>query len=128
MKKVLKNKKGFTLVELMVVVAILGVLVAVAVPAYNGVTDSANKKVCATNIRTIESAILQAQVAGVELSDGTIGNNNETGLDDYIKDAATLACPSDKEATKSGYVFDVDTGAVTCAYEPSHTKAAANAD
>ena len=127
MKKVLKNKKGFTLVELMVVVAILGVLVAVAVPAYNGVTESANKKVCATNIRTIESAILQAQVAGVELEDCTIGDGT-TALDNYIKDAATLACPSDKGTPKKGYAFTASTGAVTCTHEPAHTKAAASAD
>ncbi|MEG1774122.1 MAG: prepilin-type N-terminal cleavage/methylation domain-containing protein, partial [Oscillospiraceae bacterium] len=41
MKKTRKSKKGFTLVELMVVVAILGVLVAVAIPVYNGVTEKA---------------------------------------------------------------------------------------
>lgn len=63
----LKNKKGFTLVELMVVVAILGILVAVAVPVYNNVTDSAKDKTCATNVRTIESAIMQAEASGVDI-------------------------------------------------------------
>ena len=66
-----KNKKGFTLVELMVVVAILGVLVAIAVPAYNGITTTANKKVCAANLKLIEQAAVQASLMGRELPSGT---------------------------------------------------------
>jgi type IV pilus assembly protein PilA len=44
MKTFLKNKKGFTLTELMIVVVILGILVLIAVPIYNNVTDKAEKK------------------------------------------------------------------------------------
>ena len=48
------NKKGFTLVELMIVVVILGILVAIAVPIFSSVTKNAKKKACASNIRIIE--------------------------------------------------------------------------
>lgn len=55
----LKNKQGFTLVELMIVVVILGILVAVAVPIFSAVSANARKKTCLNNIDMIERAVTQ---------------------------------------------------------------------
>ncbi len=57
MFKFLKSKKGFTLVELMIVVVIMAILVAVAVPIYSAVTANAKKKTCIANMREIVSQI-----------------------------------------------------------------------
>jgi type II secretion system protein G len=57
-QKAKKNQKGFTLVELMVVVVIIGILVAIAIPVYNNTLDSAKEKADAANVRTIEGAVV----------------------------------------------------------------------
>jgi len=71
MKKMLIDSKnsqdGFTLVELMVVVLIIGILVAIAVPVYNSTQAKAKETACQANIRIIQSAILQAEINGDEL-------------------------------------------------------------
>lgn len=52
----IKNKKGFSLVELMIVVVIMGILVAVAIPLYGTITENAERKTCGTNKSEIISA------------------------------------------------------------------------
>ena len=55
--KWLHSKKGFTLIELMIVILIIAILVAIAVPVYLAATKSAQKRTCQSNLRTIDSAI-----------------------------------------------------------------------
>ena len=45
MKKGKKRTEGFTLVELICVIAILGILVAIAVPSYRGIQDKSAEQV-----------------------------------------------------------------------------------
>lgn len=69
MRKMLQNKKGFTLVELMIVIVIMGILVAVAIPVYGAVTKNAEKKTCASNVQTIKANMATLQMTGG--ADGT---------------------------------------------------------
>lgn len=60
LRKQIKNQRGFTLVELLVVVAIIGVLAAIAIPKFTDSTASAKGAKVLADMKTIDSAILQA--------------------------------------------------------------------
>ena len=55
--KFFKNKKGFTLVELVVVIAILGILAGIAIPRFMDATASAKGSKIVADLRTIDSAV-----------------------------------------------------------------------
>lgn len=58
--KINRRRKGFTLVEIMIVVLIIGILLAIAVPNFMKARDSSRAKTCVANLRQIEAAKEQA--------------------------------------------------------------------
>ena len=52
-----KQDKGFTLVELLIVIVILGILATVTVFAVRGITDQGQKSACSADTKTMETAV-----------------------------------------------------------------------
>jgi type IV pilus assembly protein PilA len=91
-----KSKKGFTLVELMVVVVIIGILTAIAIPVFKNVETNAKDNTCDANERTIQSAI---QLYKAE-NNGTDPVNLAALIPAYIKEEPQ--CPFESDRTDSG--------------------------
>jgi len=106
LKLFLKNVKGFTLVELMVVVVILGILTSIAIPMYNTTQDRARLRACHANQRIIEGAAQQLVAEDKKLQD--CGNSAQVYslLKDYLH--AEPKCPGGGEYSLTS------TGTVSC--------------
>lgn len=78
MKKKLNNKKGFTLAELLIVVAIIGILVAVSIPIFTSKLGDAKKATDLANIRAAKAAAA-TEVLGGDASSKTYYYNAESG-------------------------------------------------
>ena len=75
MKK--NEKKGFTLAELLIVVAIIAVLVAISIPIFNSQLEKARKAVDMQNARNIESALMAAFTDGTIQVPETVDQNGD---------------------------------------------------
>lgn len=100
MKALHKNEKGFTLVELMVVVVIIAILIAIAIPIYGAVQERAERRACQANLRTIDgqAAIYNAMTASEQIAAGGF-----TGMFDS---------PPTHPRTETAYALDPTTSAV----------------
>lgn len=119
------NKKGFTLAELLVVVAIIAVLVAIAIPIFSSQLEKSREAVDAANIRAAYAEVVSNKVSGEEKTSTTVTLTQEKenwqntfefpknlkGVDGTAEGAANAQPKKDKvvtiTATDSGATIDI---------------------
>ena len=70
LKKFRENKKGFTLAELLVVVAIVGILVAISIPVFTAQLGKARKATNEANLRAAKAAAVAAYLTDDTKNEG----------------------------------------------------------
>lgn len=114
MLKKLQNKKGFTLMEMLIVVAIIAVLVAIAIPVFNGTLTKSKEAADVANVRATYA----------EWQTAMLTENTKAPAD---KDAF-LKGPAGTDTLTLNYLDKLTVADGTITYKASKLTDAANAD
>lgn len=107
-----RMRRGFSLIELMIVVAIIGILAAVAVPSFLDATDEAKAARIQADLATVGSAveIYYAKNGNYPGSLDELVSKSADGKGGYLR-----AVPK-SPVEKSPYVLEAGSGEVTCSF------------
>jgi len=102
----LDSSKGFTLVEIMIVVMIIGLLAALAIPIFKKAREDSIKNACINNLRQMSMAKEIAALSNNWNNDdnaGTIGNPEYLDIiSQYIKGGERPMCPTGAKCFYNG--------------------------
>ncbi|MBM3832824.1 MAG: prepilin-type N-terminal cleavage/methylation domain-containing protein [Verrucomicrobia bacterium] len=92
------RKGGFTLVEIMIVVAIIGLLAAIAIPNFVKARTSVQKNACIANLRQIEGAKEQWALENKK-TEGAATTGSESAINAFLRGGNTPSCPGNGSYT-----------------------------
>lgn len=108
LKNTLKNKKGFTLAELLIVVAIIAILVAISIPVFTGQLNKAKKSTDEANERAAKAAAINEYYE--QQKDFILYYDAENGKIVNAKDAKKLK-PYGKQSDNTTKIIQVNVDA-----------------
>lgn len=112
-REALRKRKGFTLIELVIVIVIIGVLAGIAALSYANVTQSSKDGVAKSNLRAIKSAVTVYQADHQGLLPKPVGNIAGTANTAAAKGIDNFKDYLDKDVYEkpgNGYTYEVKNG------------------
>jgi type IV pilus assembly protein PilA len=117
MNKSIRSSQGFTLVEIMIVVVIIGLLAAMAIPAFQKVRQSSQDKAVLNNARQLAAA---ADQYFLENGVSSVSQGSLVGSTNYVKALNLVANETYPAGFTQGQTITIDgiAGARTITYAP----------
>lgn len=85
------SSRGFTLIEIMIVVGIIGILSAIAIPSFYKARTRSQQNVCMANLKQIDGAAQQWALENRKTSSDTYTLAN---VSDFLKGSVVPTCPA----------------------------------
>ena len=113
------GKDGFTLVEIMIVVAIIGLLASIAIPSYGKAKERAYTTTCINNLQQIDGAI---HLWSLDMKRDEQQPVTYSDIRSYLR--GSLVCPSGGRSFEDSYTISTVDARPTCQRKPATHKLA----